>query len=222
MLLRQTYMIFLHTAIEFFLHLDAHLSGIISHYGIWTYVILFLIIFCETAFVITPFLPGDSLMFAAGAFAALNTLHIVWLIIIFAVAAIAGDTVNYWIGHFLGRKAFSGRYERFFKSKHLEHTQRFYERHGGEAILLARFLPIVRTFAPFVAGIGSMRYSKFLLYNALGGAAWVLLFTGGGYVFGNLPFVRQNFSWIVLGIIVVSVIFVAIEWWRARATSGQT
>ncbi|MDO8617667.1 MAG: DedA family protein [Candidatus Uhrbacteria bacterium] len=211
---------FLRSAIELFLHLDKHLSVIIGQYGTWTYAILFLIIFCETGLVITPFLPGDSLLFAAGTFAAIDSLHIGWLILVLTIAAVLGDTVNYWIGHRIGQKAFSGRYERFLKKEHLERTQLFYQKYGGKAIVLARFLPIIRTFAPFVAGIGSMHYSKFLMYNVIGGIAWVVLFTGGGYLFGNLPFVRQHFSWVVLGIIILSILMVVIEWWRSRRPSG--
>lgn len=202
-----------------FIHLDKHLNVMIQSYGTWTYLILFAIIFCETGLVVTPFLPGDSLLFAAGAFAALGSLEVSWLLGLLVVAAIAGDTVNYWIGNSVGPRAFSGRV-RFLKQDYLDRTQLFYERHGGKAIVLARFIPIVRTFAPFVAGVGSMRYGRFILYNVAGGLIWVTLFTLGGYYFGNLPAVQANFTLVVLAIIAISVLPVLVEFARARVRSA--
>ena len=173
-------------AIDLFLHLDDHLSVVIQSYGAWTYLLLFVIIFLETGFVITPFLPGDSLLFAAGTFAGMGALNITVLVIVLSVAAILGDTVNYWIGHFIGPKAFSGNV-RFLKKEYLDRTHEFYEKHGGKTIILARFIPIIRTFAPFVAGVGAMSYGKFITYNVVGGIAWVLLFTLAGYFFRSGP-----------------------------------
>jgi membrane-associated protein len=194
--------------IDFILHLDEHLSSIIQNYGTWTYLILFAIVFMETGLVVTPFLPGDSLLFAAGTFAspalgsALN-IGILWVLLV--VAAIIGDTVNYWIGHYIGPKAFSGEI-RFLKKEYLDRTHEFYEKHGGKTIILARFVPIIRTFAPFVAGVGEMNYGRFITYNVVGGILWVTIFTLGGYFFGNLPFVKENFTLVVVAIIIISVL----------------
>ena len=196
--------------IYIFLHLDRVLENVIAQYGTLTYAILFIIIFCETGLVITPFLPGDSLLFAAGALAAMDVLNIGLLAPLLMIAAVIGDTVNYWIGHWIGPKAFSGSI-RFLKKKHLERTARFYEKHGGKTIILARFVPIIRTFAPFVAGIGAMNYPRFIIYNVVGGAAWVALFTIGGYYFGQLPFVKQHFEMIIIAIILISVTPIAYE-----------
>jgi membrane-associated protein len=204
--------------IDFILHLDKHLSVIIQNYGFWTYLLLFGIIFMETGFVVTPFLPGDSLIFAAGTFAGLGSLHILPLYLLLTVAAIIGDTVNYWIGHFIGPKAFSGNI-RFLKKEYLDRTHEFYERHGGKTIILARFIPIIRTFAPFVAGVGAMSYPHFIAYNVIGGAAWVALFSFGGYFFGNLPFVQNNFSIVILVIILLSVMPGVYEFFKERARS---
>lgn len=183
---------FIQQLIDIFLHVDEYLYDIVTQLGIWTYVLLFLVIFAETGLVVTPFLPGDSLLFAAGAVTALvpDTLNIFVLITVLSVAAILGDTVNYWIGHWVGPKAFSGKV-RFLKKEHLDKTHAFYEKHGGKTIILARFIPIVRTFAPFVAGIGAMTYSHFIIYNVVGGIAWVTAFTLLGYFFGNVPFVQR-------------------------------
>jgi membrane-associated protein len=198
---------FLTNLIDIFLHIDEYLGDIVRTFGVWTYVLLFIVIFAETGLVVTPFLPGDSLLFAAGAIAALvpDTLNIVVLIIVLSLAAILGDTVNYWIGHWVGPKAFSGKV-RFLKREHLDRTNAFYEKHGGKTIILARFVPIVRTFAPFVAGIGAMNYSRFIVYNVAGGVAWVLIFTLLGYFFGNVPFVQHNFEFVIIAIVLISVL----------------
>jgi len=198
------------------LHLDNYLSAIIQQYGLWTYAILFAVIFIETGFVVMPFLPGDSLLFAAGAFAALGALKVGWLIAILAVAAIIGDTVNYWIGHFLGPKVFSREKARFFKKEHLDRTHAFFEKYGGKTIIIARFVPIVRSFAPLVAGIGRMSYGKFIAYNVIGGVGWVVLLTGAGYFFGNIPLVRKNFSLAILAIIALSTVPIVTEFLRHR------
>jgi membrane-associated protein len=207
------------TLVDLFLHLDEHLSVVIQNYGSLTYALLFLIIFMETGFVVTPFLPGDSLLFAAGTFAspALGSpLNIIGLYLLLCLAAVAGDTVNYWIGHFIGPKAFSGNV-RFLKKEYLDRTHAFYEKYGGKTIVLARFVPIVRTFAPFVAGVGKMSYFHFISYNIIGGIAWVTLFTFGGYFFGNLPFVKDNFSLVVIVIILLSIMPAVIEFFKERA-----
>jgi membrane-associated protein len=207
---------FVSTLIDLFLHLDKHLGEIIAQYGVWTYVVLFVIIFCETGLVVTPILPGDSLLFAVGTFAATGALDLGTVLILLSVAAILGDTVNYACGAFIGPKVFRQN-SRFLKREYLDRTQRFYERHGGKTIVLARFMPIIRTFAPFVAGIGRMSYPRFLAYNVFGGIIWVLIFVIAGYAFGHLPIVRDHFSLIALGIVIVSVLPIAWEWMRARA-----
>jgi membrane-associated protein len=201
--------------IDLFLHLDKHLSLVIQTYGTWTYLLLFAIIFLETGLVITPFLPGDSLLFAAGTFASLNALNIYMLFLLMSLAAFLGDTTNYWVGHFIGPKAFSGNI-RFLKKEYLERTHAFYEKHGGKTIIIARFIPIIRTFAPFVAGVGEMSYWRFITYNLLGGISWVALFTFGGYFFGNLKFVQNNFSFVVLAIILISVMPAVYEYIKER------
>lgn len=207
------------TAIDFFLHLDKHLAEIIANYGVWTNLILFLIVFAETGLVVTPFLPGDSLLFAAGTFAALGSLDPVLLILLLSAAAILGDTVNYWVGAYIGPRAFSGEV-RWLRQEYLDRTHAFYEKHGGKTIILARFIPIIRTFAPFVAGVGTMTYSRFLLYNVVGGVVWVTLFVLAGYYFGNLPAVRQNFSYVILAIIVLSVMPIVVEFMKSRRRAG--
>ena len=201
--------------LDFIIHLDKHLQFILTEYGTWTYLILFLIIFCETGLVVTPFLPGDSLLFAVGSFAALGLLQMEWLLVLLIIAAIAGDTVNYQIGHYIGPRAFSGQI-RFLKQEYLERTHRFYEKYGGKTIILARFVPIVRTFAPFVAGVGTMTYPRFLLYNVVGGIVWVTLFLTAGYFFGSLSFVRENFTFVTLAIIIISVIPMVIEFVKKK------
>jgi membrane-associated protein len=201
--------------IDLFLHLDDHLSQVISQYGVWTNLILFLIVFAETGLVITPFLPGDSLLFAAGTFAALGALDVRVLLVLLMVAAIIGDTVNYWVGAWVGPRAFSGRV-RWLRKDYLDRTHAFYEKHGGKTIILARFVPIIRTFAPFVAGVGAMSYGKFLLYNVVGAVLWVGLFVLGGFFFGNIPVVKENFTIVILAIIAISVMPIAYEAVRAR------
>ena len=205
----------LRSLVDLFLHLDQHLGQLISQYGIWTHLILFLIVFCETGLVVTPFLPGDSLLFAAGTFAALGALDL-WLIItLLIVAAIVGDTVNYWIGSYIGPRAFRGDI-RFLRKEYLDRTRLFYEKHGGKTIILARFVPIIRTFAPFVAGVGAMSYPKFITYNVVGAVLWVGLFVLGGYFFGNITVVRENFTLVILAIIAISILPIAFEALRAR------
>lgn len=204
--------------INFILHIDKYLGQIIIDYGALSYLILFLIIFAETGFVFTPFLPGDSLLFAAGAFAALDSFNIVFLLIILWVAAFAGDTANYWIGHFFGQKLIDNP-KVPINQEHIDKTNAFYEKHGGKTIILARFVPIVRTFAPFVAGIGKMSYKNFILYNAIGGFLWTFGFVLLGYFFGNLTFVKENFSFVVLAIIAISVIPIALEFVKGRTLS---
>jgi membrane-associated protein len=201
--------------IDFFLHLDQHLSQVISQYGGWTHLILFAVIFCETGLVVTPLLPGDSLLFAAGTFAALGSLDVRLILVLLSAAAILGDTVNYWVGAYIGPRAFSGNV-RFLRKEYLERTHAFYEKHGGKTIILARFVPIIRTFAPFVAGVGAMSYPKFLTYNVVGAVLWVGLFVLGGYFFGNIRMVRENFTLVILAIIAISVMPIVFEALRAR------
>jgi membrane-associated protein len=202
--------------IDFFIHLDKYLPVIIKSFGIWAYVLVFLVIFCETGLVVTPILPGDSLLFALGSFAAIGALNIELLLILLCLAAIAGDTVNYAIGHFLGPRVFHFEDSRFFKKEYLERTHRFYEKHGGKTIIIARFMPIIRTFAPFVAGIGAMTYPKFILYNITGGIAWICVFLLGGYFFGNIPSIKNNFTVVIIVIVILSVMPGFIEYWRQR------
>ncbi|QJX46210.1 DedA family protein [Hymenobacter taeanensis] len=203
--------------VDFVLHLDKHLAALIQDYGTWTYAILFLIIFVETGVVVLPFLPGDSLLFAAGSLAALpgSPLNVWALMGLLILAAVLGDALNYHIGDYLGPRVFSGN-SRFLKREHLEKTQAFYQKHGAKTIILARFIPIIRTFAPFVAGVGTMSYTKFLSYNLVGAVAWVLLLTGAGYFFGSMPFVQKNFSLVVVAIIVLSVLPAVWEFFKAR------
>lgn len=203
------------TLVDLFLHLDDHLVEIVTQYGFWTYLLIFVIIFCETGLVVTPFLPGDSLLFAAGAIAATGAINIWVLAVLLIVAAILGDTVNYWIGDYIGPRAFSGKVP-FLKQEYLDRTHAFYERYGGKTIIIARFVPIVRTFAPFVAGVGSMTYTRFLSYNVIGGVVWVTLFLFGGFFFGNLPIVKENFSIVVIAIILISVLPAVYEFLRER------
>lgn len=202
--------------IDFFIHLDRYLNLLISSFGVWIYVLLFLIIFCETGLVVTPFLPGDSLLFALGALAAVGALELECLLLALPVAAVAGDNVNYSLGKFVGPRVFHQAKTRFFKKEYLERTHRFYERYGGKTIILARFVPIVRTFSPFVAGIGRMAYPRFLSYSIAGGIFWVASFLLGGYYFGNLPLVKENFTLVILAIIVLSIMPGFVELVRQR------
>jgi membrane-associated protein len=210
-------------AFDVLLHLDKYLGGVIRDYGAWTYLILFLIIFCETGLVVTPILPGDSLLFAIGVFCGLGDLDIYRTLALLSVAAILGDTVNYAVGNYVGPKVFHRENSRIFKKEYLRKTHAFYEKYGGKTIIIARFVPIVRTFAPFVAGVGSMTYGKFLSYNVIGGLVWVTSITLAGYFFGGIPAVKNNFAAVILAIIVVSVLPGAIEYARHRraSRSGQ-
>jgi len=205
-----------HFFVDFFLHLDKHLAEVIQAYGTWTYALLFSIVFLETGLVVTPLLPGDSLLFAAGSFAALGALDVGLLFVLLSVAAILGDTVNYAIGHYLGPKVFHFPKSRFFNPEHLRQTHTFYEKYGGKTIIIARFVPIVRTFAPFVAGIGAMSYGRFLAYNVVGGVLWVAICLFAGYFFGNLPFVKKNFSLVIIAIVLVSILPALVEYLRHR------
>ena len=207
---------FLSKIIDFIIHLDTHLSDLIQTYGLWTYLILFVVIFCETGLVVTPFLPGDSLIFAAGTFAARGDLKVGWLFLVLAAAAVIGDTVNYWIGKIIGPKIFHKEKTRFFRKEYLDRTHEFYEKYGAETIIIARFVPIIRTFAPFVAGIGRMTYLKFISYNVIGGVGWVAIFTFGGYFFGNIPFVKNNFSIVIIAIILISLVPAVLEFLKHR------
>jgi membrane-associated protein len=205
--------------IDIFLHLDVHLAEFVAQYGIWVYAGLFAVIFAETGLVVTPFLPGDSLLFAAGALAATGPLEARWLFGLLVVAAILGDAVNYAVGRYVGPRVFraedsTGTLHRLLNRRHLERAHEFFERYGGMAVVLARFVPIVRTFVPFVAGAGAMRYSAFALYNVVGAVLWVGICVGAGYAFGNVPVIKENFSLVALGIVAVSMIPMAVEWVR--------
>jgi membrane-associated protein len=202
--------------IDWVLHLDTHLDALIQGYGVWTYLILFVIVFCETGLVATPFLPGDSLLFAVGTFAARGSLDLWTALLLLSLAAVLGDTANYWIGHLVGPKVFHRDNVRFLNRKYLDRTHEFYEKHGGKTIIIARFVPIIRTFAPFVAGIGSMSYGRFIAYNLFGGVGWVAIVTLGGYFFGNIPIVKHNFSIVIMVIIVISVLPGVFEFFRQR------
>ncbi|MBL9137803.1 MAG: DedA family protein [Verrucomicrobiales bacterium] len=208
--------------LDIILHLNRHLAELVGDYGPWVYAILFLIVFCETGLVITPFLPGDSLLFAAGALAATGGLNIGLIIGLLIIAAVLGDTVNYWVGHFCG-EGLQHRFPRVVKKEYLDRTHAFFEKYGGKTIIIARFVPIVRTFAPFVAGAGEMSYRRFMVYNVTGGVLWVVICAMAGYFFGNMPIVQKNFSLVILGIIVVSVLPAVVEvlreWRRAKARS---
>lgn len=214
---------FIHFVVDFILHIDVHLAELVAQYGIWIYAILFLILFCETGLVVTPFLPGDSLLFVAGALAALpgNDLNVHLMVALLVIAAILGDAVNYTIGKLFGERLFSNPNSKIFRRSYLDKTHAFYARHGGKTIILARFVPIVRTFAPFVAGMGHMSYRHFALFNVAGALAWVLLFSYAGYLFGDLPVVQENLKLLIIGIIVVSILPGVIEIWRHRRQAKQ-
>ena len=211
---------FIEQIIDFFLHLDHYLSQMIEAFGIWTYLILFAVVFAETGLVVTPFLPGDSLLFAAGTFAALGSLNVIILWAVLFTAAVLGDTVNYWIGSKIGPAVFEKDY-RFLKRAYLEQTQDFYNKHGGKTIILARFVPIVRTFAPFVAGVGTMDYTRFLTFNVFGAFIWTATFVFLGYFFGNIPFVRENFELAIVGIVLISVLPMVYEWLKHRNSDAE-
>jgi len=205
--------------IDFILHIDTHLLSLIQTHGNYVYILLFLFIFMETGLVLTPFLPGDSLLFIAGTLAATGALNVILLFLILAAAAVLGDTANYWLGRYFGEKVFS----RFIKHEHMERTKRFFDRYGKKTIVIARFVPIVRTFAPFVAGIGKMNYFTFISYNVIGGIAWVALFVFAGYFFGNIPFVKNNLKFIVVLIIIISMIPMLLEYIKhKREKAGLT
>ncbi len=212
---------FIKFCLDIVLHLDQHLDWIIRNYGLWTYAILFIIIFCETGFVITPFLPGDSLLFASGTFVAMGSLDFGWLTGSLSLAAIAGDSANYWIGHKAGPKVFTREDSRLLNKEHLHRTHRFFQKYGGKTIIIARFVPIIRTFAPFVAGIGEMAYGRFIVFNVVGGIAWVVLLVLVGYSFGNIRFVKDHFFLVILAIIVISVLPVVFELFRHRYEPGD-
>ena len=208
-------------AVEFILHVDRHLDLFIRDYGTWAYALLFLIIFAETGLVVTPFLPGDSLLFAAGAIAARGSLDVGLLAVLLAVAAIVGDALNYWIGHTLGDRLVGGKRIRLIKQEHLDLTHQFYERHGARTIILARFVPIVRTFAPFVAGLGRMTYRRFATYNVVGGITWITLFVLGGFFFGNLAVVQRHFGLVIIGIILISFAPMVLTIWQERSAARK-
>jgi membrane-associated protein len=210
----------LHQFIDLFLHLDTHLQEVIQTYGLWTYLLLFVIVFCETGLVVTPILPGDSLLFAAGTFAGIGALDFGRLWLLLVVAAVLGDAVNYAIGAYMGPKVFSQE-SRFLKREYLDRTHRFYETYGGKTIIIARFVPIVRTFAPFVAGVGSMTYARFAIFNVIGAILWVTACLAAGYIFGNVPIVREHFTLVVLGIVFVSVLPGILEYARHRRDAAR-
>ena len=202
--------------LDLFLHLDKHLAEIMAEYGAWTYAILFLVIYMETGFVVTPFLPGDSLLFAAGSFAAIGSFNPLFLYFMLCCASIAGDSTNYWIGHFIGPKILARENSRILKKRYLDRTHKFYEKYGGKTVIIARFVPIVRTFAPFLAGVGAMNYPRFIIFCVIGALLWVGGFVWAGYFFGNLPFVKNNFSIVILAIILISVLPGVVEYFRHR------
>jgi membrane-associated protein len=206
--------------IDILLHLDQHLTWVIQNYGTWVYAILFLIIFCETGLVVTPFLPGDSLLFVAGTLAATGGMEVQTLLLLLWLAAFLGDNTNYWIGRFFGPRLFSSETSRLLNRKHLYKTEAFYARHGGKTVIFARFLPIIRTFAPFVAGIGRMDYRRYLAFSLSGGLAWIGFFVLGGYFFGNIPAVKNNLTAVILGIIVLSLLPGLVEYLKRRAGSS--
>jgi len=206
--------------IDLVLHLDVHLQALVANYGEWVYLILFAIIFCETGLVVTPFLPGDSLLFVAGALAGAGGMDVHTLFAVLALASFSGDNTNYWLGRFVGPRLFNRASSRLLNPAHLERTQRFYEKHGGKTIIIARFVPIVRTFAPFVAGLGRMHYARFLPYSIAGAVLWIGSLTYAGYHFGNIPIVRQNLSLVIIGIVVLSIMPGIIEYLRSRTRAA--
>ncbi len=209
------------TIIDFILHIDQHLAALSAEYGVWIYAILFLIIFCETGLVVTPFLPGDSLLFAAGGIAALGEMNIHLMVALLLVAAILGDAVNFAIGKYFGARLFANPDSKIFRRAYLDKTHAFYEKHGGKTIIIARFVPIVRTFAPFVAGMGNMHYGRFIRYNIIGAILWVVLFSYAGYFFANIPLVKNNLALVLAAIIVISVLPGVVEVVRARRAAKR-
>jgi len=221
---------FVKEAIDFVLHIDVHLHLLCTTYGAWVYVVLFVIVFCETGFVVTPFLPGDSLLFAVGALASIQALDPWIASLILIAAAVGGDTANYWIGHYVGPRVFHDEHTRFLNKEYLERTHAFYEKHGGKTIIIARFLPIIRTFAPFVAGIGDMTYRRFILFNVVGGVLWVAIVVSAGYFFGNIPVIKNNFSLVIIALVLIPGLPSVVEFIRIKlrqrakkraAVSGQ-
>lgn len=206
--------------VDFVLHLNVHLDALVADYGMWVYAILFLIVFCETGLVVTPFLPGDSLLFAAGAIAASGQLDVVLLCALLIVAAISGNAVNYWVGRLAGREM-QRRFPRLIRQQHLDRTHDYFERYGGKTVIIARFVPIIRTVAPFAAGVGQMTHLRYQLYNVTGSLLWVLLLVPAGYFFANVPVVQENFSAVIIGIIIVSVLPAVVEYVRARMRVAQ-
>ena len=202
--------------IDLVVHLDDHLQALVANYGAWVYLILFLIVFCETGLVVTPFLPGDSLLFVAGAIAAAGGMNIHLMVALLIIAAILGDAVNYGVGHYLGPRVFKSKESRWLNPKHLDRAHAFYERHGGKTIIIARFVPIIRTYAPFVAGAASMPYSRFALYNVTGAALWVTSLGYAGYFFGNIPVIKNNLTLVIIAIIILSILPGVVEYWRHR------
>ena len=213
---------FIITIINLILHLDQHLIWLTQNYGLWIYLIVFIIIFCETGLVIAPFLPGDSLLFTLGALAAVDSLNLKVLFVLLGIAAILGDTLNYWIGNLIGPRVIKKKKIPFLKEEYIEKTQRFYDKYGNKTIMLSRFIPIIRTVAPFMAGVGSMKYYQFILYNIIGGLAWVSLFLFGGYFFGNIPFVKENFSIVIIGIVIVSITPLLIEYIKHKINKNKS
>lgn len=207
--------------IDFILHIDQHLQFIVAHYGIWIYAILFLLIFCETGLVVTPFLPGDSLLFAAGSIAAVGEMNVHLMVALLLIAAIVGDAVNFALGKYFGQRLFANPQSNIFKQIYLHKTQEFYQKHGGKTIIIARFMPIVRTFAPFVAGMGHMHYGHFIRYNCIGAVIWVVLFSYAGYFFGNLPIIKQNLSLALIIIIAISLLPAVIEILRHKLSAHK-
>ncbi|MFA6320358.1 MAG: DedA family protein [Candidatus Omnitrophota bacterium] len=209
---------FIKSLLDLAIHFDKHLNAMIQSFGGWSYLVLFVIIFAETGLVVTPFLPGDSMIFAVGTFAAMGSLDVAWLFAVLVSAAIIGDSVNYAIGKFIGEKAFHMKNSKIFKKEYLDKTHKFYEKYGGKTIILARFVPIVRTFAPFVAGVGIMSYRKFFAYNIIGGILWVAVFLYGGYFFGNMPVIKNNFSIAIFAVIILSILPIGVEYWKHKRT----